>query len=209
MISTLMCNNLIWLPSMNVGYYDVDPDTSKPDYFSIYVEYAKTPMGIGINNFRTKLVNKYIGNDPILDFGCSCGSFIQTRNKIHDHSSFGYDVQSTAVKYLQNEGLYLDPFSEDYIENISFWDSLEHLKHFDVVIKKVHKFVFLTIPIVKDMQHALISKHLKVKEHYWHFTEQGLIYVMNLLGFKFVAKDDTECTLGREDVLTFVFRKKS
>lgn len=191
---------LLW--KSGIGYYSVQPQSQKPNYYSIYKKYEKTQLGQKLNQFRINLVNKYIKSDSLLDFGCGSCYFIRERNKIYNNSTFGYDVDKNVVKYLKKNKLYKLPKN---IKNISFWDSLEHIDNFKTLLSEVKNHIFVTIPIFTSKKHVLNSKHFRRNEHYWYFTSKGLKNILGDIGFKCLYECDTESKLGRKDISTFVF----
>ena len=51
------------------------------------------------------------------------------------------------------------------------------------------------------------SKHFRPKEHYWYFTRQGFIDYMKQFKFKLFEIRNDEIAIGREDIVTFVFKR--
>lgn len=171
-------------------------------YFDKYVGYASTDMGKAISAYRVMLVNKYT-TGTVVDVGCGCGAFVDLRGS----ETFGYDIMGKAVAWLKTRDKFVDIQKEHNIESVCFWDSLEHLYRFGWLLDKVNSYVFLTIPLFNNCDDVFSSKHYRPDEHYWYFTEAGMIKVMLVHGFHLVEKSYTEVELGREGVTTFVFKK--
>lgn len=203
-----MENTLIWLPEKEVGYYPVKNGHYGDDYFDKYVGYEKTEIGRALNEFRVNLVNSYILKGPVLDIGVGCGTFIKLRR-----NTAGYDINEKAIAWLKERKLFFNPYkgeqSLDMFRGITFFDSLEHIEDPGFLLEKVDKqYVFVSIPVFKDLEHILASKHFRKDEHYYYFTAESFIKYMTLLGFKLLEKRNDETKCGREDILTFVFKKE-
>ncbi len=193
---------LVWLPDQGYGYFPAFD--CKTNYFEEYAALEGTEVCDQLNIARVTLVGKHIGDSPLLDFGIGAGTFINARGT---DITFGYDRDGAGVWWLMDQNIYLDPYSMDSIEHISFWDALEHLEHPEVVLKKVKRHVFVSLPIFVDIDHVLQSKHYKPNEHFWYFTEWGFIKWMRLQGFICLEQSDAEVVAGREDIGAFVFER--
>jgi hypothetical protein len=200
---SLAQNALIWLPEHGMGYYPV-PDDSAYDagYFAKYQGYAATAQGMRITAARVDLVNRFT-TGRVIDIGIGCGSFVEVRGM----QTGGYDIMAPAVEWLQERGAWVNPYECESVESLSFWDSLEHLHEPDVILSKIRRFAFMSLPIFTGCQHILRSKHFRKDEHRWYFTESGLIKYMGRLGFEARSVCRMEEKLGREDIGTFVFEK--
>jgi hypothetical protein len=198
---------LAWFPELGRGYYPVKLDGQYgKSYWDDYARKARTEIGRALNNARVELVYQHVGYAPVADIGIGSGTFIETRNTECRGVTRGYDVNTYAIRWLLDGNLWHDPYFIDP-ENATCWDSLEHMKHPEVFVRRVRRFLFISIPIFKDEAHALRSKHFKPKEHFHYFTEDGLIRWMNGEKFSLVTKNRMESDLGREDIGTFVFER--
>jgi hypothetical protein len=195
---------LVWLPKLGVGYYPVDPLATPYDdaYYDKYVRYHSTELGQKLNEFRLGLVQKYIGDGPLIDIGVGCGSFVKFRRG----ETWGFDVNPAAIKSLKNVWRFVNSPGDD-ITNASFWDTLEHLQDPGSFVKN-RVFVFISIPIFKSPEHVLGSRHFNRDEHYWYFTRIGLVSWFDNLGFELIESSFEEALLGREDIQTFVFKAR-
>lgn len=192
---------LRWDIDKQYGFVDIEPREYDLAYFKKYVDYANTPMGERLTQARIDFVNRtHLGE--LLDVGVGSGQFVRSRKK-----TFGYDINETAIKLLKDLGLYED--IHDPFEAYSFFDSFEHIKDPSELLRKMSKgtLIFMSIPIFKDVQHALNSKHFRRDEHYWYFTPQGLIRYMLDHDFGCLDIDNFEIRVGREDIMSFAFRK--
>lgn len=197
--------HLIWIPEKGIGYYPVRERYKYNDeYFDKYAKYELTPLGNRLNNFRVELVNKYT-RDRILDIGIGCGSFMKLRG-----NCVGYDINPKSIAWLKERGLYFDLAWKafDLISGITFFDSLEHIPTpGELLDRTTNQFVFISIPIFKDLNHLLDSRHFRKDEHYYYFTREGFINYMADYNFDLLEVTNGEIKCGREDIYTFVFKK--
>lgn len=195
---------LIWWPERGMGYYPCPNPVYDRAYFEKYLAYEHNALEPMLTDQRVALVNRYAGPDaPVLDVGIGSGCFIKRRAS----KTFGYDINPVAVEWLKERGIWKDPMLEP-VENMTLWDTLEHLPDPARMISRVRSWVFLSIPIFLNAEHVLRSKHFRKNEHYWYFTESGLIQWFKANGFTLIEKNRQEENLGREDIGTYVFRRK-
>lgn len=191
----------------------IQKDTSNPinydqNYFDHYIKLEMTLMGKKITQERIKLVRKF-SKDTILDIGIGSGSFIKnTKLQI-----YGYDINPIAVKWLEKNSLFLNPYKDDtgHIKCWTFWDVLEHIPNPKNILEiiKPTDFVFLSIPIFDNFLNLKKSKHFKPNEHFFYFTNDGLISFMKKMKFYILHTDNTETKLGRENIKRYVFQKNA
>lgn len=178
----------------------VEPETYDAEYFAKYSAYADTELGRKILNARIRLVDSMIGTmTPVLDVGVGCGAFVAAR------ATYGYDVGVPMVAWLRERHSFFDPFTRGPVEAMTFWDSLEHIVDPAPLLKLARQAVFVSIPIFRDREHALSSKHFRPNEHWHYFTENGFILYMREQGFSVLTRSRMEEELGREDIHTFAF----
>lgn len=201
--------HLTWFPELGRGYYPVKVDGQYGrEYWENYVQRAGTEIGRALNDARVHLVHQYAGYGPVVDIGIGSGAFIEGRNGASNkRNTFGYDVNLHAIRWLLTRKLWHDPYFLDP-ENATCWDSLEHMKRPESFLRRVQRNLFISIPIFDDEAHVLRSKHFRPEEHFHYFTESGLVKWMNKEGFGLIAKNRVETDLGREDIGTFVFRRR-
>lgn len=200
------------------GYaWQVDRSRTVPydrAYFEKYAGYAHTPIGGRIARFRTQLTEDYRArNDvdecaPFLDVGIGAGTFIE-------NASFpvvGYDVNPVARSWLIERDCYFDPYHENthVLAGVTFWDSLEHIAEPKRLLARIaeNTFVFVSIPIFAHLGRIHESKHFRPNEHFHYFTREGFRMFMRDAGFRLLDVRDGETQAGREDILTFVFKKE-
>lgn len=206
-IEQLTKNRLIWFPEKGLGWYPVKKTHYDEDYFNEYVKKEQTKIGKCLNTFRVDWVNSYT-KGLVLDIGIGSGTFMKKRG-----NCVGYDICPKALYLLQKEELFFNPYNGaglwPRIESVTFFDTLEHIEWPELILGNIgRQFIFLSIPIFRDAQHAVKSKHFKREEHYLYFTEWGLIGYMKKYGFELVENREDESGCGREDIKSYVFRRK-
>lgn len=185
------------------GFLEANPEgVYNQAYFDKYVGYEKTVLGKRLNNARVHLVKYWAISTDIVDVGIGSGQFVSTMPNCK-----GYDINPVGVAWLKERNLWHDIY-ETPAESATFWDSLEHFRDPILAIMKVQKFVFVSMPVFQNKEHVLRSKHFRPDEHYWYFTVFGFMRFMEKLGFDCLAINDMESHIGREDIATFVFRRK-
>lgn len=198
---------LTWNEEKGLGFYPVKDALYDDFYFKASIANSESPLAPELTRCRINHVNTYT-KGLILDFGAGCGQFLHARG-----NCLGYDICPQAVAWLQKEGLFFNPYEEDMdkrgIEAMTFFDSLEHLRDPEKILKRIKKqYVFISLPIFRDKAHVLASKHFKPREHYWYFAQRSIRAFMKECGFKFFDCLDYETVCGREDIQTFVFRRE-
>ena len=141
----------------------------------------------------------------LIDVGIGSGAFIELRRD-RRRTTYGYDVNPAAIAWLEERALLVDPYLVSF-DAATLWDVLEHLPDFQSLLANVSEWLFLSLPIFRDAEHALRSKHFKPDEHCWFFTRDGLVTAMKMCGFALVTESAIETELGREDIGTFAFRR--
>jgi hypothetical protein len=207
-VSILAQDKLAWFPSCGIGYYPVstEPETVyNDDYFAHFASYEDTEMGQTINDYRVGLVNRFVGTGEVLDFGIGSGAFVKAREQTGAVTR-GFDINPAGIEWLYERDLFVDPY-KGITDHMTFWDTLEHVESPSRILKRIDQYVFISMPIYRDLDHLLRSKHFKPREHFWYFTVAGLKYYMAENGFECVFDGDGETKAGREDILTFVFRR--
>lgn len=156
---------------------------------------------------RVEFVNRHY-QGALVDVGIGSGAFIERRNAAAEgETTFGFDVNPVAQEWLLQRDLFFDPYRVR-VPAISLWDVMEHIPDFRALLARVSEWVFVSIPIFRDGQHVLASKHFRKDEHIWYFTSDGLIQAFGDCGFDVVATNTMETELGREDIGTFAFRRR-
>lgn len=197
---------LTWWPEIGVGYYPVAAGVEPYDdsYFDRYAAQANTDIGRALMAARVEFVGKHWAFEMI-DVGIGSGAFIMLRGE--NIPTYGWDISPKAQRWLRREGLQADPY-RDRVQAISLWDVMEHMPNFQVLLGNVESWVFISIPIFRNGEHVLRSKHYRKDEHVWYFTASGLVTTMDRLGFECVEVSDFETRIGREDIGSFAFRRR-
>ena len=198
---------LIWDDAQGIGFFPANTKGEYgKDYWERYQEMAKTPIGKALNEARVNLVNKYVGNEHVLDIGIGDGTFIRQRSVFGGGLTYGHDVNQYALDWLTKQGLHADPVVSG-VKHFTFWDSLEHIVDAAQMVDNIKGYCFVSIPIFKNRAHIESSKHFRKTEHFWYFSAAGLVSWFASLGFHLCAYNDMETQLGREDIGTFVFKR--
>ncbi len=177
------------------------------DYRREFLRREGTPINARLNRFRAELVEKYCPN-AVLDFGAGPGTFIKTCRR----KCYGCDVNELTERWLRQRGIWHD-FWRDGLpadaDGVCAWDVLEHLPRPTEFLWKVpaRKYLFVTIPIIRDWKNIRASKHYKPGEHLWYFTDAGFQQYVRTIGFNVLDVRDDEVKIGREDVKTYVLQR--
>lgn len=203
-MSKILEGQLQWYPALGLGYFPVKHQRTA--YYDQYSEYDGEPLTEQLNSERVDIVDQYVKGN-VTDFGIGSGAFIRARGI--DRTK-GYDIDHKAVKWLKDNQLFVNPYDKKIktTQCMTFWDSLEHLRLPQLILSRITQYVFISIPIFQNLEHIQESKHYKTNEHYWYFTLVGLISYMSYCDFNLEAHSDVETKLGREDITTFIFRRK-
>jgi hypothetical protein len=195
---------LLWW-SVGIGYYPVSVGTIPYDraYFERFARQAQTEIGARLMTARVEFVARH-HRGVLCDVGIGCGAFVLQRGM--RELTFGWDVNPSGLKWLKRRRLLLDPLMRPCAA-ISMWDVLEHIPNFVPLLNNVQQWLFLSLPIFRDAAHALGSKHFRPDEHAWYFTRNGLVWMMNEIGFMLIEENDEETRIGREDIMSFAFHR--
>ena len=188
-----------------MGYYPVTDQPYDQNYWDKYVGYAKSEMGRKITEARIKWVNQWASGLPVVDVGIGCGHFIEERVKTDP--TLGFDINPVGVRWLEDRSLLVSPY-ETEVDAVSFWDVIEHIHNPEPLLRNVRQYVFASIPIFRDASQVLTSKHFRKDEHCWYWTARSFPTFMGWFGFDFIGASRFETDLGREDIMTFSFKRK-
>lgn len=203
--------DLIYCENQGVAYQE---DMSKSvlydrEYFEKYKLYEITNMGEKLNRARVEIVKNACRNMKIIDIGVGCGTFIK-HALASDLDIRGYDINPCAVHWLVKSCLYEDVYkTEESFRCFTFWDSLEHIPDPQKIFEKISigSYVFVSIPIFEDLKDIKQSKHYRPNEHYYYFTNNGILRWFKNHNMRLMGIYDFEEKLGRENIKTFMFEK--
>lgn len=214
-------HDLIWDTEKRIGYLKPLKDSSKiynEEYWEIYKKYESSPIADNLLRARISFTLQNIPMDEymimekldinICDVGIGSGSFVSKLNTgILKGNVYGSDINPTAVKFLEERHMLIDPLDQ-WVDVLTMWDVLEHMEDPEGYIRDVNaKYVFLSMPIYKDIDHLLTSKHLKPNEHIWYYTEDALVEMFEGLGYNLIDVSDVETVIGRDSIVSFAFKK--
>lgn len=216
-------DELIWSPADAMGFYDVDahlarrgiPQVYGEEYFQKYQQLDQGPLAEELNRFRCMMVLDHLvqGVKParILDVGIGGGGFIKSLLQRQDIAPermdvWGVDINPFAINWLEARRMH-GSLDESY-DVVTFWDSLEHFRDPSEPLQAAGRCAIVSIPIFRDAEHALASKHYRKDEHFWYFTRKGFCAWADRMGFWIRDVRISESLIGREDIETFVLVRK-
>lgn len=211
---------LVWLPEDGVGFFDCDVHNLKQsggaspydaEYFARYAERMNDPIGAQLMAHRANLVAAYGGSGfPIIDVGIGSGAFVEVMSKQTLNGVYGFDVNPAGIEWLKGRGQWGDLYEGEpgAWEVATFWDSLEHMRDPRPALAQVGHMAFVAIPIFRDVDHLLASRHYRKDEHFWYFTRAGFRSFAEREGFEVMDILATETAIGRDDIETFVLRRR-
>ena len=173
-------------------------------YYQKYVNYNNTPIAKAINLHRTSITSKYC--KTLLDIGIGSGEFIE-KSKI---TVYGFDINKSGIKWLNERNLYKDPYNDNpQVEGYSLWDVLEHMPNPGKLLNRIQNncYVFVSIPIFTELIKVRQSRHYKPNEHYYYFSNMGLIDYMKNYGLVLLEVNNEESIAGRDNIITYVFQR--
>lgn len=198
-------DRLMWFPEAGYGYFECDTaGVYTSDYFDRFAEQAETPVGAAIMESRCDLVSRY-GVTTLLDVGIGSGAFLSAWWSVGG-GGFGDDVNPAGVAWLDERGKRRRLASGHDV--VTFWDVLEHIRRPDEALANVKRLAFVSLPIFRDGDHVLTSRHYRKTEHFHYWTRAGFIAFAESCGFRVVYAGADETLLGREDIETFVLERK-
>lgn len=170
------------------------------EYFENYRRQADTPVGRALTRARIDLVSRHYSGQ-LLDVGIGCGQFVEARD-----NTLGYDVNPAGIAWLQERGLFSDMYKQRH-PALTFWDALEHIEDPGAAVDQASEWVFVSLPIYRDGEHARRSKHYKPGEHLWYHTSVGICSWFERKGFVCLESNQMESALGRDSIGSYAFRR--
>jgi hypothetical protein len=190
---------LVWIPHEGLGWCDAPAIDYGAGYWEEFRRRDETEIGASLTAARASLVARHWAGQ-LVDIGIGGGRFVT------DTGCLGYDVNPRAVRWLKDEMRWADPYVQS-VEAVTFWDSLEHIPDPSALLANVRQWVFVSIPIFRDAEHVLRSRHFKPGEHFWYFTKAGFLMFMERFGWHCMEVNAAEIQAGREDILSFAFQR--
>lgn len=199
-------DRLMWFPEAGYGYFECDTEgVYTSDYFDRYAEQAEAPIGQAIMAARVDLCRNLATGNEILDVGIGSGAFLEAWWAANE-KGFGDDVNPAGIAWLEERGKRRRLASGHDV--VTFWDVLEHIRRPDEALAHVKKAALVSLPIFRDGDHVLTSRHYRKTEHFHYWTRSGFIAFAESCGFRVVYAGADETLLGREDIETFVLERK-
>lgn len=182
------------------------------EYFEKYRQYEGSPIAVAINRGRVALVQKYCIDAAILDIGIGSGEFLRACDQVCNTRCLGYDVNPHGIDLLLQQDRFVDPYQNlpSSLGGMTCWDSLEHLTDPTALISCLHpgQYLFLSLPIFEDLRRIRESKHYRPNEHFYYFTDHGLVSWLEGCGFTLEERSSFEIAAGREDIYSYVFQRR-
>ena len=182
------------------------------EYFEKYRHYEGSPIARAINHGRVALVQKYCGDSDILDIGIGSGEFLRACDRARIGLRYGFDVNPYGVDLLHRANRYIDPYKHlpSSLGGMTCWDSLEHLTDPHTLVSRLAlgQYLFLSLPIFTDLHRIRESKHYRPNEHFFYFTDYGLVSWLERSGFTLLERSSFEIEAGREDIYSYVFLRR-
>ena len=194
-------DKLIWWPELGMGYHPRDPISYEEDYWEKYLEYDNTELGNQLTQARKRLVLNNTTNEDLVDIGIGGGLFVRSMD------CYGYDVNTKANEWLSSIDRYKDPYDDGPVKAITCWDAIEHIPNPVALLNNVQEWVFASIPVFESAESVIQSKHYRPGEHIWYWSHEGFVKFMKRNGFMFTELNNDETKLGREDIMSYAFKR--
>ena len=197
-----LTNTFLWSDELGYGWHTAPAMNYDSGYFAHYQKLDATPMGAALTKARVELVRKYADPRHGVDIGIGGGRYVA------ESGGVGYDICPDATEWLIRDAIaYVDPYAHNGVRVVTCWDSLEHIPEPEKLLARVREWLFVSMPIYKDMQDVLTSKHYKPGEHLHYWTLAGFIAWCERQGFEVQEVNHAEEELGREGITSFAFRR--
>jgi 2-polyprenyl-3-methyl-5-hydroxy-6-metoxy-1,4-benzoquinol methylase len=176
-------------------------------YHAHYAKLEGSEVERKLNAGRCAMLARHApAESSVLDIGAGAGTFVKTARS-WGFAAMGFDVMPKTVEHLKATGAFAD--NPDGFDVVTFWDSLEHIRAPESVLKHINAgaLVLVAIPIMDDINKVRESKHYKPGEHLYYFTDAGFVEYMQMHGFRLIERSTHETDAGREAIGAFAFRK--
>src|SRR5262245_66683282 len=148
---------LTWWPELGIGCYPVEAGLAPydRDYFERFDQQARTELGRALMQARFNFVEQHY-RGTLIDVGIGSGAFVELRQN-RRRPTYGYDVNPAGIEWLQQRMLLVDPHLVAF-DAATLWDVLEHIPDFRSLIANVREWLFLSLPIFRDVEHVQIGR---------------------------------------------------
>jgi hypothetical protein len=187
---------------------------NKFDYDKAYGDRYTNFTTKNIENLRLGYIIGSIGKIPssLMDIGYGNGDFLNNCVGLIKEL-YGNDVEPAYP--LSENVTFVSDITEQEVEVITFFDSLEHFHDIEFVKELKTKYVIISLPWCKldyDDEWFLNWKHRKPNEHLYHFNEVSLENFMNHQGFEMINFCNLEDNIRVDktlnpNILTACFKK--
>lgn len=173
-------------------------------YFDKYLDYESLKIADSLNRFRWDLVHGYARG--VLDVGIGAGTFLKGCSRPWK----GFDICPSGRLWLKNNKAFFDPYRDewpDYLDCVTFFDSLEHLACPSVLFSRIPRWckVIVSLPIVPRWNQIKLWRHYRPGEHLRYFKHQGIVEYFARMGYRTALCTARETEIGRQDIRTYVF----
>lgn len=159
----------------------------------------------------------------LLDIGCDKGFFMDEARR-WGYEVCGVEPSELARSYCSNIGLTTYRLLSDVDEKfeiVTMWHSLEH--HLEPVeflklvqsIMSDNSFLLIRVPAYDNIWRKIFSSNwiwFQPKNHYFHYTEKSLEYLLNMLGFDAIKiekrKPNDKYTKRTNKIITSLLKNK-
>jgi len=175
--------------------YDIDYSDSR---YSIFNDRGN------ILNLRLGYIIGSIGKVPnsLLDVGYGNGDFLESC-KDFIPTLYGNDIQPA---YPLVDGInFVNNITDQEVEVITFFDSLEHFTDIEFVKNLKCKYVVISLPwCYNGINDEWFTnwKHRKPDEHLYHFNENSLEKFMHRQGFRMINYCNLEDKIRQDNTLS-------
>lgn len=155
------------------------------EYARKYQVLASTNLGKAIYHTRWALIEKYCPavGQTVLDYGCGPGSF--NAHGPDGYTKLNYDI-NPSCGFTEKNWDGNPPCKKPSVDVLTMWDSIEHDPNFYQNIKDINApWLFLSTPNLMAVDGPIeFEKHLRLREHIYHFEPYGLQVILEDLGYK-------------------------
>jgi hypothetical protein len=172
--------------------------------------FGKTPDPESkVNRSKKKILQKYLNQGKILDFGCGDCSFLLSLDSRYE--KFGFDKIEHTEKdlivknkiTLWNGSIFEQNIPDDFFDAVTFWASLEHTYNPKALLEytrsklKSDGILIILLQNFDSIQSRIFKAnwmHLDAPRHIYSFSTKTLSRLLYDLGFKImdVVHDNTD-----------------